>query len=279
MLPHLRTDFNTNSLRNSYTLKDLQRQYIQLHEGIRCIFYDLDAEGDVSGYLHSAGTVWWDAKSEQYRIDMRTVQFSFTPGTDLSVLDDLYIQEDTMPNETALLERTGEAFELSEALTIVGRKLHPGDQAPDFTLDILDGNAIKNVSLSDTDGRVRLLSVVNSLDTPVCHTGTRRWDALLADLPPGVVVYTISMDLPFAQGRWRGDQGAPGHLLLSAHRDTGFGVDYGVLLKEWRLLQRAVFVIDGTGRIVHVEYVADQMAEPDYTAAVHAATRASNGGD
>jgi thiol peroxidase len=169
-------------------------------------------------------------------------------------------------------ERTGEAFEFGEQLTVVGRKLAVGDTAPEFTLDQLEGEAIKSVRLSDTAGEVRLLNVINSVDTPVCHIETHRWDKLRTDLPPGVVVYTVSMDLPFAQGRWGTGEGV-GHALLSAHRDTRFAEDYGVLLKEWRLLQRSVFVIDGAGFLTHVEYVADQMMEPDYDAAV-AAVRA-----
>jgi hypothetical protein len=72
------------------TLADIARQGIELHEGMRCVFYDLDAEDGVTGFLHSEGTVWWDAKSNQFRIDIRTVQFRFTPGEDLSVLDGLY---------------------------------------------------------------------------------------------------------------------------------------------------------------------------------------------
>ena len=83
-----------------------------------------------------------------------------------------------------------------------------------------------------------------------------------------------TMDLPFAQARWRAAEHV-GHDALSAHRDERFGVDYGVLLKEWRLLQRAVFVIDGDDRVVHAEYVADQMREPDYDAAVAAARSAA----
>ncbi|HEY4937665.1 MAG TPA: thiol peroxidase [Actinomycetota bacterium] len=164
-------------------------------------------------------------------------------------------------------ERTGDAFELGEQLTVVGSRLRPGDPAPDFALDHFDGNAITTVRLADTAGRVRLLSVVNSLDTPVCDVQTRRW---ASTAPEGVVVYTISMDLPFAQQRWMGDAGAE-HAALSSHRSEDFGTDYGVLIKEWRMLQRALFVVDGKGTIVHAEYVADQMQEPDYDAAVAAA--------
>ena len=133
----------------------------------------------------------------------------------------------------------------------------------------------REVRLSDSTGRVRLLHVVNSLDTPVCHIGAHRFDELRdAELPPNVDVYTVSMDLPFAQARWRGAESVR-HDTLSSHRSEEFGRAYGVLLREWRLLQRAVFVIDGDGRLAHAEYVADQMAEPDYAAAVAAAKSAA----
>ena len=174
------------------------------------------------------------------------------------------------------VERTGEAHELGEQLTVVGAKLDVGDAAPEFTLEHMDpiDNAMAQVSLADSAGSVRLLNVINSIDTPVCHVETRRWDALRRNLPDGVVVYTISMDLPFAQARWHGAERVE-HRSLSAHRNEQFGIDYGVLLKEWRLLQRAVFVIDRDGRIVHSEYVGDQMREPDYDAAIAAARKAA----
>jgi thiol peroxidase len=175
------------------------------------------------------------------------------------------------------IERIGEAFELGEHLTVAGAKLQPGDPAPPFALEHLDPNtqAMRTVRLSDSAGRVRLLNVVNSLDTQVCHVETRRWDSLRADLPPDVAVYTISMDLPFAQARWQTAEGVT-HEALSAHKDEAFGRNYGVLIKEWRLLQRAVFVIDRADRIVYADYVADQMREPDYDAAM-AAVRAATG--
>ena len=173
------------------------------------------------------------------------------------------------------MERVGEAFELDERLTILGRQLRAGDPAPDFALESFDPEteAMRVVRLGDTSGRVRLLNVVNSVDTPVCHIETRRWDGLQADLSDEVVLYTISMDLPFAQARWRGAERV-GHELLSAHKDEGFGQAYGVLVKEWRLLQRAVFVIDRADRIVYADYVADQMAQPDYDTALAAAQAA-----
>src|SRR3982750_1920516 len=172
-------------------------------------------------------------------------------------------------------ERTGEAFEFAEQLTGVGRKLQPGDPAPDFTLERLDAGtgAMRQVRLADTSGTVRLLNVINSLDTPVCHVETRRWDESRANLPEAVTLYTISMDLPFAQARW-GSAEQVGHQALSAHKGGAFGRDYGVLLKEWRLLQRAVFVIGRDDQIAYTEYVADQMQEPDYEAAVAAVRQA-----
>jgi thiol peroxidase len=167
-------------------------------------------------------------------------------------------------------ERTGEAHELGEQLTVVGRKLQVGDAAPDFGLEAFDGSAMTTVRLADSAGSVRLLNVINSIDTPVCHVETRRWELERRALPDNVRVYTVSMDLPFALARWNAIEGVH-HQALSAHKSDAFGRDYGVLLKEWRLLQRAVFVIGPDDRIRHAEYVADQMLEPDYSAALAAA--------
>jgi len=173
--------------------------------------------------------------------------------------------------------RTGEAFEGDVRLTVIGEQLRVGDKAPDFALDALGPGeaAPREITLASGAGRVRLLHVVNSLDTPVCHVGAHRFERLrTATLPSNVDVYTVSMDLPYAQARWRGAESVA-HEALSSHRSEAFGRDYGVLLKEWRLLQRAVFVVDGDGRIRHAEYVADQMAEPDYDAAIAAARAAA----
>lgn len=177
----------------------------------------------------------------------------------------------------AEIERTGEAFELGEQLTVVGKRLEPGDHAPFFALEHFDPatQAIRTVTLDESNGQSRLLNVVNSLDTPVCHIETRRWEHLRADLPPNVAVYTISMDLPFAQSRWQTAENVS-HAALSAHKSEQFGRDYGVLIKEWRLLQRAVFVIDASDTITYADYVADQMMEPNYDAAV-AAVKAAAG--
>jgi len=174
-------------------------------------------------------------------------------------------------------ERTGEAFEFDEQLTVVGRKLEPGDTAPEFELDYFDSvnEEMRSVRLSDSAGSVRILNVVNSLDTPVCQVETHRFEDSRPDLPTEVEIYTISMDLPFAQARWHQAENVS-HRSLSAHRSEQFGRDYGVLLKEWRLLQRAVFVVDKNDKLAHVEYVGDQMMEPDYEASLEAARKAAD---
>ena len=177
-------------------------------------------------------------------------------------------------------EPIGEAFAGTEQLTIVGRQLHAGDPAPDFCLDYLDlaDLVVRTISLADSTGLVRLLSMVNSLERPVCQYVTRQWEALCATLPPNACIYTVSMDSPQMQADWQ-DRAGVLHQVLSAQRSKQFGLDYGVWLKEWRLLQRAVFVLDRNDAIVYAEYVADQLCEPDYAAALQAVRQSARKGD
>ena len=168
-------------------------------------------------------------------------------------------------------ERIGEAFAGNEQLTVMGRQLHTGDPAPDFCLDYLDlaDLAVRTISLADSAGLVRLLNVVNSLQHSICQRVTRQWEALCVALPSDACIYSVSMDSPQMQARWQNTEGVL-HQVLSAQRSEQFGQDYGVWLKQWRLLQRSVFVLDRNDRIVYVEYVADQLGEPDYVAALQA---------
>ena len=159
----------------------------------------------------------------------------------------------------------GAAVEDGQSLTVVGPVLAPGQPAPDFTLDHFDGSAMSAISLRDLAGSVVVLNVVNSVDTPVCDVQTRRVDGLF----PGAQVLTVSMDLPFALARWTAAAGVT-HPAVSSHRSEDFGRNYGVLIKEWRELQRSLFVIGADGRLVHTQYVPDQNHEPDYDAAVSA---------
>jgi thioredoxin-dependent peroxiredoxin len=173
-------------------------------------------------------------------------------------------------------ERIDEAFAGSELLTVVGKQLHVGDPAPDFYLDYLDlaDLVMRTISLVDSVGLVRLLSVVNSLEGPVCQRVTHRWEALCSDVPAHACIYTVSRDSPQMQARWQETEGTL-HQVLSAQRSEGFGLDYGVWLKQWRQLQRAVFVIDRNDRIAYAEYVADQLREPDYAAPLQAVQQAA----
>lgn len=174
-------------------------------------------------------------------------------------------------------ERTGEAFADHELLTIVGKRLHPGENAPGFCLDYLDlaDLTVRAVGLADSAGLVRLLNVVNSLNNPLCQQVTCRWESLCADLPSLACIYTVSVDSPRMQARWQESAGVL-HQLLSASRSTQFGRRYGVWLKEWQQLARAVFVIDRRDRIAYVEYIADQNREPEYGAALEAVRQTAN---
>jgi thiol peroxidase len=173
-------------------------------------------------------------------------------------------------------ERIGEAFAGTEPLTVIGRQLHRGDRAPDFRLDYLDlaDMAIRTVGLADSAGMVRLLNVVNSLQRPACQRVTRQWEALCADLPSNACIYTVSRDSPQIQAQWQDTAGVL-HQALSTQQSEQFGQDYGVWLKEWRLFQRAIFVIDRNDCIVYAEYVADHLREPDYAAAIQVVQQAA----
>jgi len=174
-----------------------------------------------------------------------------------------------------MYERVGEAFAQHERLTVIGEKLQPGACAPDFTLDYVDllDMIVYCTQLADSTGTIRILSIVNSLDRATCRQQTRHWEALrLSSLPPDVCLYTISMDLPQMHLDWQVAE-AIIHQTLSARSNEQFGRDYGILLKEWNLLQRAIFIIDRDDRIAYAEYVADQYREPDYDAALQAILR------
>jgi thiol peroxidase len=174
-------------------------------------------------------------------------------------------------------ERIGEAFAGNEQLAVLGGQLHVGDPAPDFSLDYLDlaDMAVRTISLADSAGLVLLLNVVNSLGRLVCQRVTRQWETLRATMPPDACIYTVSMDSPQLQAHWQDSAGVL-HQVLSALRSEQFGQDFGVWLKEWRLLQRSVFVLDRNERIIYAEYVANQLSEPDYGAAMQAVQRGND---
>src|SRR4030095_1352079 len=162
-------------------------------------------------------------------------------------------------------------------VTLVGPEIKAGQAAPDFTA--VD-NALAPVKLSDAQGKVVILSAVPSLDAPVCDTETRRFNTEAGKLPGGVEVWTISMDLPFAQKRWCGAGGATAVKTLSDFRGRGFGPGYGTLVKDGPLAglsARAVFVVGKDGKVAHAEYVKDITQEPNYDAALAAAKKDAGG--
>ena len=156
-----------------------------------------------------------------------------------------------------------------------GPEVKPGQPAPDFAA--VDTN-LQTVRLRDAKGKVVILSSVPSLDTPVCDTETRRFNEEVAKLGPGVEVWTVSMDLPFAQKRWCSTVGANRVKTLSDFRDRAFGQSYGVAIKDGPLAgvnARAVFIVGKDGAVKHAEYVKEITSEPDYEAALGAARQAA----
>ncbi len=167
-------------------------------------------------------------------------------------------------------ERTGSITWRGNPLTLLGKELHLGEPAPDF--EVLDNN-LQPVRLSNYRGKVCVMSSIPSLDTPVCDMETRRFNEEAGKLSSDVVIFTISMDLPFAQKRWCGAAGVDQVITLSDHRQADFGTAYGMLIKELRLLARAVFVVDQSGIIRHIQLVKEVAEEPDYDAVIQAVNK------
>ncbi|MDZ5712472.1 thiol peroxidase [Jeotgalibacillus haloalkalitolerans] len=155
-------------------------------------------------------------------------------------------------------------------VTLLGNEVKVGDQAPEFTVL---ANDLSPFHLKDSAEKVKIISVVPSLDTGVCDAQTRKFNEEASKLN-NTEVLTISVDLPFAQKRWCGDSGLEQVITLSDHRDLSFGQAYGVAIEELRLLARAVFVIDTDDKVTYVEYVKEATDHPDYDAAIEAAKKA-----
>ena len=164
-------------------------------------------------------------------------------------------------------EREGAVLFKGNPATLLGAEVKVGDTAPDF--QVVD-NGLQPVTLATDAGKVRLITVVPSLDTPVCDTMTRQFNQQIADLPDSVAAYTISVDLPFAQKRWCGNAGIDKVQTLSDYQERSFGLNYGLLLQGLKLLARAVYVIDQNDKVVYAELVPEVTAEPDYAAALEA---------
>ena len=166
------------------------------------------------------------------------------------------------------MERKGIVTAMGKPVTLTGDEVKVGDKAPPFT--VLDKD-LSEVSLSHFDGKVKVISVTPSLDTPVCHLMATTFNKKAQSLSDDIVVLNISVDLPFAIARFHSSEGEPRLKPLSDHRDLSFGMAYGVVMKELRLLARSVFVIDKTNVVRYVEIVPEITNEPDYDKAITAA--------
>lgn len=155
-------------------------------------------------------------------------------------------------------------------VTLIGNEVKVGDQAPDFTVLATD---LSKVTLADSNGKVRLISVIPSIDTGVCEQQTRKFNEEASKVN-NVEIITISADLPFAQKRWCAGEGLENVKIYSDHREMSFGDAYGVHMKELRLLARSVFVVDSEGKVTYVEYVSEGTNHPDYEKAIEAARNA-----
>jgi thiol peroxidase len=162
----------------------------------------------------------------------------------------------------------------AKPLTLVGSELQTGSPVPDF--EVLDGN-LEPVKPGRFKGKVLVIVSVPSLDTPVCDTEAKRFNQEAAKLGDDVSVVVVSMDLPFAQQRWCGAAGVGNVKTVSDHRQASFGKATGTLIKELRLLARAVFVVDKTGVVRYKQVVPELTEEPDYEAATAAVEKLLGG--
>jgi thiol peroxidase len=158
-------------------------------------------------------------------------------------------------------ERTGIITMKGNPLTLSGNEVNVGERAPDFIA--LDPN-LTPIKFSSYQNKICIISSVPSLDTPVCDMETRKFNEEASKLGDKIQILTISMDLPFAQKRWCGAAGVSKIQTLSDHRDAQFGLAYGVLIKELRLLARAVFLVDQKGILRYIQLVKDITSEPNY---------------
>jgi thiol peroxidase len=169
-------------------------------------------------------------------------------------------------------ERFGIVNFRGQAVTVLGPDLKPGDVAPEFSVQTLDWAEFNG--LANTLGKVRIITAVLSLDTEVCDRETHRFNQEAAALSRDISILVISTDLPYAQKRWCGAAGVDQVTVLSDHMGVDFGTKYGCLIKEARILRRAVFVVDRAGKITYAAYMPALGQEPNYAEVLAAAQAA-----
>jgi len=167
------------------------------------------------------------------------------------------------------MSRSGAITFKGAPMTLVGEAVNVGQDAPDFTCHYFEGG-MQTLSLADVKGKPTILSVVPSLDTGVCATQTKTFNDKLSAHGDKINAVTISLDLPFAMNRFCGAESITNLRVASDYQDRSFGLAYGTLIDELKILCRAVFVLDADGKVVHAEYVSEVTDEPDYDAAIKA---------
>ena len=166
--------------------------------------------------------------------------------------------------------RAGAVTFKGNALTLVGEAVQTGQQAPDFTLHAFEDGGMQTITPNDLQGKPTIISVVPSLDTPVCQTQTKRFNEELGGLGSRINALTVSLDLPFAMNRFCGAESIESLRSGSDYQDRSFGQNWGMLIDELKILARGTFVLDASGKVVYAETVKEVTEEPNYGAAIEA---------
>jgi thiol peroxidase len=167
------------------------------------------------------------------------------------------------------MSRSGAVTFKGAPLTLAGNEVKAGQQAPDFTLHYFDAG-LKTITPADLKGKPTLLSVVPSLDTPVCATQTKKFNDQIAALGDRINAVTVSLDLPFAMNRFCGAESIKNMRVGSDYQERTFGKNWGMLIEELKILARGVFVLDKNGKVVYAQTVKEVASEPDYEPALAA---------
>ena len=165
------------------------------------------------------------------------------------------------------MSRSGAVTFKGNPLTLAGAAVEPGQPAPAFKLHYF-ADGMHELTLADLKGKPTLISVVPSLDTPVCATQTKTFNESLGSMGDSINAVTVSLDLPFAMNRFCGAEEITNLQSASDYQDRNFGTGWGTLIEELKILCRAIFVLDANGQVLHAEYVSEVTDEPDYDAAL-----------
>lgn len=167
------------------------------------------------------------------------------------------------------MSRSGAITFKGNPMTLAGEAVAVGQAAPDFTLHYFQ-DGMQTITPADLKGKPTLLSVVPSLDTPVCAMQTKKFNDQLSEMGDTINAVTVSLDLPFAMNRFCGAEDIANIKVGSDYQDRSFGENWGTLIEELKILCRACFVLDADGKVTHAEYVGEVAEEPDYDAALAA---------